>query len=255
MDFKSLIKKHILTILCAIALLVLFLPFFSVTSEMEIMGQSSVSKATTTGFNAVTKTFLGWTLIIGPILLVAMNYVKQLEKRKGLLAIVVPIVCLVFEIITFFQAKNVSVSATGGNGMASMDVKTTLGIGFFILVLVYLGMIVAGAVLYHNFTLDKAGLERLKTEGADLLGGSVDKIKKSGTNIINSASDKMSNIQSNHTSASSNEEVSKPHKKSINHNKVEETLMLIEKLASMKESGVLTEEEFTAKKKELLEEI
>lgn len=255
MDFKSLLKRHILTILCVIALLVLFLPFFSVTSEMEIMGQSSVSKATITGFNAVTKTFLGWALIIGPILLVVMNYVKQLEKRKGLLAIAVPIVCLVFEIITFFQAKSVSVSATGGDGMASMDVKTVLGIGFFALILVYLGMIVAGAVLYHNFTLDKAGLERLKTEGADLLGGGIGKLKESGTNIINSASDKISNIQLKQNSDSTNEETQKPSKKSVNHNKIQETLSLIEKLASMKESGVLTEEEFTEKKKELLEEI
>lgn len=257
MDIKTLLKQHILTILCAVAILALFLPFFSVTSEMEMQyaNVSSSSTATTTGFGAVTKTLLGWALVIGPILLVAMNYVKKLEKYKGLLAIAVPVVCLVFEIITFFTAKGSSVSASGGNGAVGMEIKATLGIGFFVLILVYLGMIVAGAVLYHNFTLDKAGLERLKAEGADMFSGGIGKLKESGTNLVHSASDKISNMQSNRNSDSSNEEAPKPQKKSIKHNKVEETLSLIEKLASMKENGVLTEEEFTAKKKELLEGI
>ena len=254
MNFKSLLKQHILTILCVIALVVLILPFFSVTAEMEILGQSSSSSTTTTGFDAIKEVFLGWGLVLGPILLVAMNYVKQLEKHKGLLAIIVPIVCLLIEIITFFQAKGASASASGGNGMASAEIKATLGIGFFALILVYLGMVVAGAVLYHNFTLDKAGLERLKTEGADLFGDVINKIKEGSFNIINSANEKISNNQSNTTKASS-EENQRPQKKTINHNKVEETLCLIEKLATMKESGILTEEEFTNKKQELLEEI
>lgn len=247
MDIKKLLNQHILTILCAVSLLVLFLPFLSVTAEMEILGASSSSTATTTGYGAIGNAFLGWGLIIGPALLVAMNYIKQLEKYKGLLAIVVPIACIVIEIITFFQAKGASASASAGG--ASAEVNASMGIGFFLLILVYLGMIVSGAVLYHNFTLDKQGLARLKTEGTDLLGSSLDKIKGSGANIINSASEKFSNRQSN-----SGESDNAP-KKSINHNKSEEILCLIEKLASMKEKGILTEEEFAAKKQELLEEI
>ena len=247
MDIKKLLNQHILTILCAVSLLVLFLPFLSVTAEMEILGQSSSSSVTTTGYGAIGNAFLGWGLIIGPALLVAMNYIKQLEKYKGLLAIVVPIACIVIEIITFFQAKGASASASAGG--ASAEVNASMGIGFFLLILVYLGMIVSGAVLYHNFTLDKQGLARLKTEGADLLGNGLDKIKGSGANIINSASEKISNIQSNSGESNNTQ------KKSINHNKSEEILCLIEKLASMKEKGILTEEEFATKKRELLEEI
>lgn len=254
MNIKELLKQHILTILCATALIVLFLPFLSVTAEMEIFGQSSSSSATTTGFDAIKQAFLGWGLVIGPILLVGMNYIKQLEKYKGLLAIIVPIICLVIEVITFFQAKGASVSASGGNGMASAEIKATLGIGFFTLILIYLGMIVAGAVIYHNFTLDKAGLERLKAEGADLLGDGLNKIKEGSSNIINSASEKISNMQSNPTTTTNND-TQKTVKKNINHNKMQETLNLIEKLATMKDNGILTEEEFTTKKQELLEEI
>lgn len=254
MNIKELLKQHILTILCTVALILLFLPFFSMNTEMEILGQSSSSSTTITGFDAIKEVFLGWGLVIGPILLVAMNYVKQLEKHKGLLSIIVPVVCLFIEIITFFQAKGASASASGGNGMASAEIRASLGIGFFALLLVYLGMIVAGAVLYHNFTLDKAGLERLKSEGTDIFGDGLNKIKEGRTNIINSASEKISNIQANPTNTT-NDETQKVVKKSINHNKIQETLDLIEKLSTMKDNGILTEEEFTTKKQELLEEI
>lgn len=254
MNIKNLLKQHILTVLCAVSLIVLFLPFLSVTAKMEIVGQSSSSTSTITGFGAIGEAFLGWGLVLGPIILVAMNYVKQLEKHKGLLAIIVPIICIIIEIITFFQAKGASASASGGNGMASAEIDASMGIGFFVLILVYVGMIVAGAVLYHNFTLDKAGLERLKAESADLFGDGLNKIKESGANIINSVSEKNSNAETN-TVTSSGDELQKASKKNINHSKTEEVLALIEKLATMKENGILTEEEFSVKKQELLEEI
>lgn len=253
MGIKNLLKQHILTILCALALIALFLPFFNISAEMDSAYVSGESSTVTTGFEALGDALLGWGLVLGPVLLVAMNYVKQLEKHKGLLAIVVPIICIIIEIITFFQAKSASASASGGNEIVSVEIKASLGIGFFLLILIYLAMIVAGAVLYHNFTLDKEGLERLKTEGADLLGNSIDKIKEGSTNVINSASEKISNAKSNVDA--SNDDSQKPIKKSVNHNKTQEILSLIEKLASMKENGILTEEEFSIKKQELLEEI
>lgn len=178
MDFKNLFKQHGLTILCGVAVVALFLPFLSVNAEMEVMGASSSSSSSITGFGAMSRAFLGWGLLLGPVLLVAMNYVKQLEKHKGLLAIAVPAVCLVIEIITFFMAKSADVSASGGGGLVSADVSASVGIGFIILFVVYVAMIVAGAVLYHNYTLDKAGLERLKNEGAGLVGKASDKIKE-----------------------------------------------------------------------------
>ena len=253
MDIKQLLRQHILTVLSIVALVALFLPFFSVTAEMEVLGQSSSSAASTTVFEAINKVLLGWALVLGPVLLIAMNYVKSLEKHKGLLAIIVPILCLAIEIITFFQAKGASVTASGGNGMVSAEIKVSLGIGFFVLILVYVGIMVAGAVLYHNFTLDKAGLERLKAEGADFLGNGLNKIKEGGTNIINSAGEQIANMQGG--SGVANDDSQKTVKKSINHNKTQEILTLIEKLASMKDSGILTEVEFATKKKELLEEI
>ena len=254
MNIKKLLKQHILTILCATAIIILLLPFFSVTAEMNSAFVSGESSTTVTGLDAIKEVLLGWGLIVGPVLLVAMNYIKQLEKYKGLLAIIVPIVCIIIEIITYFQAKGISASASGGNGLVSVEVKTTLGIGFFALICVYIAMIVAGAVLFHNFTLDKAGLERLKAEGADFFNNGIDKIKSKGesTNSNTFEDEKDTNTSS---SARADNAVPKTARKSINHDKMQETLNLIEKLASMKENGILTEEEFSTKKKQLLEEI
>lgn len=250
MDIKRLLKQHILTILCVVALAALLLPFLSTTAEVSssLVG-SSKSTASTSGITAIGFAFLGWGLVLGPVLLVVMNYIKSLEKYKGLLAIVVPIVCIIIEIITFFLAKSASVAASNSTGFMNMEVKTSLGIGFFVLIFVYLGMIVAGAVLFHNFTLDKAGLERLKNESANLISGLKDHEILSGakSNTVAPASDPAV--------TASGGQISKTAKTSLNCNKTQEILGLIEKLATMKDQGILTEEEFSSKKQQLLEEI
>lgn len=255
MNIKELFKNHILTILSALAIIALFMPFLSINTEIDSAFGSTKSSVTTTGFRAIGEAFLGWGLIIGPVLLIAMNYVKRLENRKGLLAITIPFACILIEIVTFFQAKGASAAASGGNGMVEMDVKASIGIGFILLILIYVGMIISGAVLYHNFTLNKAGLERLKAEGADLLGDGFDKIKEGGANIINSTGKKISSVQSNVAATTADNGTQKTIKKPVNASKAADTLQLIEKLATMKDNGVLTEEEFSAKKQELLEEI
>ena len=88
------------------------------------------------------------------------------------------ITCIVIEIITFFSAKSKCAAASGGNALVDVDVDASIGFGFILLIVVYAAMIVAGAVYYHNYTLDKAGLERLKSEGAGLIGKAGDKIKE-----------------------------------------------------------------------------
>ena len=116
-------------------------------------------------------------------------------------------------------------------------------------------MIIAGAVLYHNFTLDKSGLEKLKNDSVNFVNSGIDKIKEGGTNIVNSASEKMASMQENADNETHNPQNQKPAKKPLNFNKTQETLALIEKLSEMKKSGILTDEEFSAKKQQLLEEI
>jgi len=247
---KTLIKQHIITILCVLSILALFLPFAKVTAEMSMMGASSQSSNTVTGFTAAQEGILGYLLLVGPALLIAMNYVKALEKHKSLLAIAVPAVCLVVLIIVFMQAKGSAVKAAGGGGMVEMETKVSLGIGIIIAGLSYLATIVAGGVLYHNFTLDKAGLEKLKAESANFIGNAQEKISHTVQNVADRAeAAKESRTAETPTGPQSTT------KKATNLNRTEEMLALIEKLSKMKDAGVLSEEEFKEKKQQLLEEI
>lgn len=246
----EIIKKHIITILCVLSILLLALPIASVEVSIESEWIGSIdSEATVSGFNALGNSLFAYILLIGPALLVAMNYIKQLEKYKGILAIAIPIVCLISLIIVIISAKSFSTSASAGD-YASTEAKIKIGIGAMLLFLTYIGTVVAGAVTYHNLTLDKAGLEKLKD---------------SATNIMNVAQDKISNIKidnkadnlpvdnnvSNATESAPKTQV----RKSTNIKHIEEVLELLERLAKMKDSGILSEEEFVEKKKQFLEEI
>lgn len=247
---KEIAKKHIITILCVISIIALFLPFAKVTAEMDIMGYGGSSSKNVSGFEVAKAGYLGFILLIGPIVLIAMNYVKQLEPHKGILAIAVPALCFVVLIIVFFQAKKFGLSALGGNdGAFDIEIKASLGIGFVIAALSYIASIVSGAVIYHNFTLDKAGLEKLKSESANIIQAAQQKVSQVGQSISN-VSETAAAVNTENQPA-----LKTTMRRSISVSKTEEILSLIERMAQLKDAGVLTEDEFTEKKKQLLEEI
>lgn len=245
---KEIMKTHLITILCVISLIVLFLPFVTVTVEMEIMGISSGESQSLSGFTAATYGITGLVLIVGPILLIAMNYIKQLGKYKGLLAIAVPIICIIFCIIVIIQAKSLAVKAMGGD--FGYNIKISPAIGSILALLSYIGTAVAGAMTYHNFTLDQVGLERLKQEGAQLLQSA----KTSVTETAQNVSEAIQNADKSDASTGASG-IKPTAKKQVNFNRMDEALTMIEKMSKMKDEGILTEDEFTEKKRQLLSEI
>ena len=53
---------------------------------------------TITGFDTIggeSSSLFSWLMLISPIVLVAMNYIKQLDKYKSILAIILPIVSVI----------------------------------------------------------------------------------------------------------------------------------------------------------------
>lgn len=237
------IKKHLLTILCAVCILLLLLPLANVTTVMktEILGQTTESKATASisGMSALGSNVFAYLLVLGPVLLIAMNYIKQLDKYKSLLAVVVPAVCLVALIIVLLQCG--SVSSKASNSAASAEVSVSWAIGAYLLILAYIGTAVAGGVVYHGLRLDKEGLQQLKSGAANLVSSAQEKLGEV----------KIGNGGSTNAPAGSPE----PAKKNANLKRTEEVLALLEKLNEMKDRGILSEEEFTKKKQQLLEEI
>ena len=246
MDIKALFKKHMLTIFAVISLIALALPLCTIVTETESFIGSTSAKATVSGFSAMGKSFFAYFMLIGPALIIAMNYIKPLEKYKGILAIAIPLVCIVSAILVFIQVKGSSASAS--NEYASAEISANIGIGLILAFLSYIATAVAGAVTYHNFTLDKAGIEKLKQSSKEMINS-----------VSSKASEVVSNVRSEKSEISENGKEAPARtsntvkKTDLSH--ADDVLAVIEKLHSMKEKGMLSEEEFAEKKKALLEEI
>ena len=258
---KEFILKNLITICCAASILLLFLPFCSVTVGVSILGESSSSGAAVSGFDVVAgkaAVVWGWVMVICPALLVAMNYIKQLDKYKSILAIVLPIVSLISAIIAMFTAGSASAKATGMG--SSVEVSVMPHVGFFLLVVAYIGTLVAGAMTFHGLKLSKEGIaefrDKLKEEGVpgmDALKGLGDKAGQTFANMKNHTASENAPAQGENTTASA----AAPQKvaKKTDMNNADRVLGLINQLNEMKQQGILTDEEFSEKKKELLAQI
>lgn len=236
MNIAEIIKKNILTILSAIALLSMFLTFVSFTSETEFTGAATTKL---TGIQVCGSSIFAYLLIVGPVLLIGMNYMKQLEKYKGILSISVPCVCLIVLIVVYLNVKSGSQAATGAiegiAGAAGVDMNNSqsIGLGTILAAISYIAIVLFGIKTQRDFSVSKLNFGNIKTAGADLIKGAQNTVSKAAQNI----SDTMSNSSG----------TSKKH--------IDDTLELIERLAKMKESGILSEQEFADKKSKLLEDI
>ena len=246
------VKKHIITILCILSLLLLALPIASVISSIEVpfVDEPQESTASFSGFQALGKSVFSYLLVIGPVVLIAMNYVEQLGKHKGLLAIAVPAVCIVALVVVLVSAKGFSASAS--NDVSSFEVKVRWEIGAFLLMASHVATAIAGAVTYHDFKMNKDGLAKLKDSAEELLGSAQQKVSDIMQERISTV--ESSPAVKNETGPQTT--IAPPVKKApVAVKRIDEVLALIEKLASMKDAGILTDDEFAAKKKQLLEEI
>lgn len=262
---KEFILKNLITICCAASVLLLILTFCSVTGSVSsaFIGDASDSQSIS-GFDIIlgeAATVFGWLLVLCPAVLIAMNYIDALKKYKSILAIVLPIVSIISAIITLSSGKKAVTAAMGGSDTVSgfgtsISVKLSPQIGFYLLIIAYIATFIAGAMTYHGLTLDKKGIAEFGN-----------KIKETGLNGVESAkelgikvSQKAESVLPNGTvqpegsahAVSPAEAAPAPVKTAGN---TADTLALLENLAKMKENGILTEEEFQAKKQELLKNI
>ena len=251
------IKKHLITILSVVSIVLLFLPLITTSVEMETSFlDDTQSTKKMTGFSMLAESIVTYLLLVGPALLVAMNYINKLGKHKGTIAIAVPVVCIIALIIVCIQAGRGNVSAE--SDYVSMETKVRPALGMFLLFADYVATIIAGAITYHNFSLDKVDLDKIKVGAGELISVAQEK-------VVDAIQMVSSNIGENHSNENSSDDTNSPDssartikpasRRPVNINHTEEILTLIEKLAKMRDSGILTDEEFTNKKQQLLEEI
>ncbi len=252
---KEFILKNLITICCAASILLLFLPFGKVTTEINSSFIEGGGSASFSGFDSIfgeTSVMIAWLMLICPIILIAMNYIKQIEKYKSILAIVLPILSTIASIVTTFTA---GVSSSASSMGASMEIKTTPQIGFFLLLISYIGTLIAGAMTFYGLKLSKDGLvefgSKLKEEGFSGLESIKEFGQMSSESIANASQKMKSNTE---TSDGTGFTHPKPVKKT-NISQATDVLTIIGQLSDMKEQGILTDEEFSEKKKELLSQI
>ena len=164
---NEFINKNLIALCSAVSILGLFLPFVKFTAESSYSSNSVYASA----FQAISGSngnIISSVILIGPVLLIVMNYIKQLEKYHKTIAIAIPGACVLFEIISYFLLSTGmnSASDTANSVMSSLNVSvdgsTAPQIGFFILLLSYIATAIAGGITYHGLTLDKEGFEKVK---------------------------------------------------------------------------------------------
>ncbi len=279
---KAFFEKYSLTICSAVALISLFLPFITTEVKSEFVNDTQ-SFSLISGISEGG--WLGIALIICPILVIAMSYIKQLEKYKGIIAIVAPVVCIIGLIGDYFLIKSgasaldSSMDAINGafGTAGAVDSEMKVGFGFFIAFASYIAMLVCGAMIFHGLKLSKEGikefadntisnidsekLNELKDNSIQKLSQLKDTAASKVSSAVESVKETASNIAENHATAPAQDaDGSAPaaapaKKKKPSSSDIDNTLSLIERLSDMKEKGILTQEEFDEKKKELLENI
>ena len=159
---NAFIRNNIMTIIAAVSIVLLFLPFVSfyakdsgVTSEflsasgMEtIFGIKKIKIGTNTSIFAIF-------LLVVPIIMIVMNYIKQLNPYKKIIAVVMPVVGIIMEIITLLDIKSLIDSYVEQAQMDSSMIHMSIGIGFILIIVLYVLMAVCGLMIYHNFKLPK----------------------------------------------------------------------------------------------------
>lgn len=134
----EIIKKHGIKILCAIALIALFLPMASIT-----VGSDYADYENTTNISGFTVAFQGYIcmlLIVGPVAIVAADYIAIVKRLRALVQAGVSVLGVILTFVGYLQANNIAAAGDAG-GMGFVDVEASLGFGGILCIIAYVGIL------------------------------------------------------------------------------------------------------------------
>ena len=270
------IIKYIPTVLCILMLVSLLLPFISVGASMSVAGISGSSDTSINGFSLISEvSFSAILLPLMPVIIILSNYISIFDAYKKYLSLG----CSLLTILLLLIIPKLSSSASAEGAM--VDISISRLIGFWIMLvcailLTFLYLIpfinknnnaflskfnpfpddfteenTVNNVESNNETVNdkKINLPQMnidKDKITDFAKNMADTISEQGKNIVNKATEQVKNVadnvQTNHTVNTK-----------TRNEKPEEIMEQLKKLNELKESGILTDEEFTSKKQEMLE--
>lgn len=302
------IIKNLTGIFCGAIILCLLLPFLSTESSASVGGIEGSSEAQIyTGIQILTDGgFMGILLVVCPVLILVANYLPQIEKYKKIISMALSAICIVILFIIPGQIAALSNSGAEAVGQmasaatsksSSVDIKTNYMIGFWLILILLVGIAVLSAIQFFNLKGNKV-FDAVNTDNsndnidsANMPQINLGKVTEFAKNTANAVSAQVKNVANNipkgetnntqestyaqkdNTVSANNQPVSyqsagnaeqaEPHnfgmlkktQKPVAPTPKEnpEVIMnLIKQLFEMKESGILTEEEFSEKKQELL---
>ena len=153
--------------ICAIMCYIFYLfPFAKAVFAAENDYASASDSFTVNGFTAIfggSGTFIGITILLGPAIIIALDYIAQLKPYKKIISTIGPLVCIFFEIITFIALKGTMKSGAkiGGDMIEETEVTTKVGIqyGFILVLIMYIVMGIAGYISYYGLKLPRKKVE------------------------------------------------------------------------------------------------
>lgn len=130
--------KYIQIGISALSLLSLFVfPFVKLDYGYSVKGSFN-------GFTMAMNTYIGYLLVLLPIVLIASYFVPKYEAKRPLLSVVIPLICIGAWILTVIFAKTFS----------SQLSESKLAIGAYITLISYVVLAVFGFVA-HKAVVDE----------------------------------------------------------------------------------------------------
>ena len=280
MDAKNLLKEHLVTILCVIAVIALAFPMVTIVSKVESEFINQSTKLNITGFQALGG-FWAIFLLVGPIVLAVSKFIDALKPYRKLLGLAIPVICLVMLVLTVLFSKGGSASTSNSAGSAKATVQ--IGLGAIICGICHLVCTLIGFKEYKAaggtipgmpsviYCSNCGNTNRPDARVCSNCGNPVEAPTFSGAALWNTvhekaamAADKVKTMAGSISSGAGAAPAepgaapaapAAPAKKAVSVDHTTEILSLIEKLSAMRDSGILTEEEFAQKKQDLLKEI
>ncbi len=138
MEILKKYEKYIQIVLCGLALIALFFfPFVNCDYGYSV-------ENTFTGFTMAMNTYIGYLLILLPVVLILSHFVPKYEKKRPLLSVAVPVLCIVSWLLTVLFAKTFN----------SQLSDSTLTTGAYLTLVCYIVLAVYGVLMYKNVIIE-----------------------------------------------------------------------------------------------------
>ena len=266
---KEFIIKNLMTIICGIIVISLFMPFIGASASVNVGGfGADTGETTVNGFSIVTQGgFFGILILLCLVLIVLSAYVPQLKQYRKIVCAAASVIGLICTLIVPGMLSK-SASASGGGVDASVKVSISHKIGFWIMLICFIALIAMSVIQFLGLKGNKVfdainqNAELNNVPAGENNGNIMQNITSGAANAVGNIKEKFASHSAGNAQPSGQAvqptlqaQTAQSAQVNLPQGNPEESMKRIKELFEMKEAGILTEEEFDDKKKELLKNI